>query len=49
MKTTEFIDYENMLRISNELKTIASNIEETLNNINNYMQNIDKEDYFKSN
>ena len=45
----EYIDYENVTRISNELKDISTKMEEILTLIDNEMQKINTVDYFKSN
>ena len=45
----EYIDYENVTKISNELKDISSKIEEILSLIESEMQNINTKDYFMSN
>lgn len=45
----EFIDYENVTRISNEIKNISKKMEEILTLIDTEMQNINTIDYFKSN
>lgn len=45
----EFIDYENVSRISSEIKEISMRMQEILELINKNMQNINTENYFKSN
>lgn len=45
----EYLDYENVTNISNDLKKIAIDVEQILNNINKHMQKINTEDYYKSN
>jgi len=45
----EFIDYENVIRISNEIKDISKRMEEILTLITKEMNKINTVDYYKSN